>query len=407
MESLKLSSSIADVIKARKQIVYKEPKIALGMIVKDEEKVIMKTLRSVIDAVDVLYIFDTGSTDNTLELIKNFEKEIVPKRLYLLNGQFVNFEVTRNELLKFIDHHHASSDVDFILLLDANDEFHGCKELREFAQEKILKPEEDEGGFYIEQRWLYGDVIDKYYNIFFIRPRMNWKYRGVVHEYIGPENIDLAKPPQKCPPSVYIYQDRNENCEQSFVRYNRDRKMLLNELAKNPEDTRTLFYLGQTCDCLELYNEAYYYYQLRVNITTGFPEEIYHAKYRLGNLCIRLNKSHEDILHNYGGAIEFWNRVEPMLRLCEYYMFVRKQPLIAYGYASMALLANYPSEALLFVSNTDYNYRRYNRFVVCAFEVGDYVRAYEVCKQMMDLNIAIENDVENMTKIKEKLNINE
>lgn len=400
------ANKIHDVTDAR------EPKIALGMIVKNEEKVIIKTLKSALDAVDCMFIYDTGSTDNTIALIKEFEKTIAPKRIYMLHGEFINFEITRNELLKFIDNHHASQDVDFVLLLDANDEFHGCQELRKFAQERITRPQDDEGGFYIEQRWLYGEVIDKYYNIFFIRPRMDWKYYGVVHEYIGPKDIHLAKPPQKCPPEVYIYQDRNENCEQSFVRYNRDYKMLLQELAKNPNDPRTLFYLGQTCDCLELYNEAFYYYKRRVALGretekkfAGFPEEVYHAHYRLGNLCIRLNKSHDEIIENYSNAFEFWNRVEPIMRLCEYYLFVRNQPLTAYGYACMGLFVRYPNEALLFVSDTDYNYRRYNRFMVTANLTGDFIRAYEVGKQMVDLGIAQESDVENLKEVEKNLQL--
>jgi tetratricopeptide (TPR) repeat protein len=188
--------------------------------------------------------------------------------------------------------------------------------------------------------------------------------------------------------------------------------MLVEELAKNPGDPRTLFYLGQTCDCLELYNEAFAYYKRRVALGretekgfVGFPEEIYHAHYRLGNLCIRLNKAHGEILENYGNAMEFWNRVEPMMRLCEYYLFVRNQPLIAYGYASMALFARYPDEALLFTSDTDYTYRRYNRFMVSANLVGDFIRAYEIGQQMVELGIAQESDVANLKIIKENLEL--
>jgi hypothetical protein len=290
------------------------------------------------------------------------------------------------------------------LLLDANDEFHGSQELRKFAQDRLLTKTEDDGGFYIQQRWLYGEVIEKYYNIFLIRPRTGWRYHGVVHEYIAPPNLDTAKVPIRCPETIYIYQNRNENCEQSFIRYNRDKDLLLSELQTNPDDTRTLFYLGQTFDCLELYNEAFYYYSKRANILdTGLPEEVYHAKYRLGNLCIRLNKPHKDIIKYYMDAYEYWNRVEPLLRLCEYYLFVRKQPRIAYGYASMALFTPYPNEALLFVSDTDYNYRRFNRFICCAYEVGDFIRAYDIGVQMEKLNIAEQVDKENILKIKEKL----
>ena len=98
-----------------------QPKIALGMIVKNEENVIEKTLASAIDAVDCMYIFDTGSTDNTINIINTFAKKYPTKKLYLKQGEFENFEVTRNTLLEWIDNHIDSIDIDFILLLDAND----------------------------------------------------------------------------------------------------------------------------------------------------------------------------------------------------------------------------------------------------------------------------------------------
>lgn len=399
MSELKLSSTTINAVSVL------EPKVALGMIVKNEEKVILKTLKTVIDAVDSVYIFDTGSTDTTVQLINEFAEQYPTKQFFMKFGQFVNFEKTRNELLEWIDTHPESLDVDFILLLDANDEFNGCQELRQFAKQHLIDTSKDEGGFYITQKWLYGEVVEKYYNIFLIRPRMEWRYYGTVHEYIGPKNIKLAKTPVRCPETIFIYQNRNENCEQSFVRYHRDRTLLLEELKNKPKDPRTLFYLGQTCDCLELYNESFYYYKQRLEIKDdGLPEEIYHSYYRLGNLCIRLNKPHEEILENYLGAYEFWNRVEPILRLCEYYLFVRKQPRVAYGYASMALFTPYPSEALLFVSDTDYNYRRFNRFMVAAFEVGDFGRAYDIGRQMQDQGVAEEIDNQNVIKIKEKLN---
>ena len=201
MSELKLSSATINAASIL------EPKIVLGMIVKNEEKVILKTLKTVIDAVDCVYIYDTGSTDTTVQLINEFAEQYPTKQFFMKFGQFVNFEKTRNELLEWIDTHPDSLDVDFILLLDANDEFNGCRELREFTKQHLIDTSKDEGGFYITQKWLYGEVIERYYNIFLIRPRMEWRYYGSVHEYIGPKNIKLAKTPVRCPESIYIYQN--------------------------------------------------------------------------------------------------------------------------------------------------------------------------------------------------------
>ena len=46
-------------------------KIALNMIVKNESKIIIRLLESVLPIVDSYCICDTGSTDDTKEIIKN------------------------------------------------------------------------------------------------------------------------------------------------------------------------------------------------------------------------------------------------------------------------------------------------------------------------------------------------
>jgi cellulose synthase/poly-beta-1,6-N-acetylglucosamine synthase-like glycosyltransferase len=50
------------------------PKICLNMIVKNESKVILRLLYSVLPLIDGYCICDTGSTDNTIELIESFMK---------------------------------------------------------------------------------------------------------------------------------------------------------------------------------------------------------------------------------------------------------------------------------------------------------------------------------------------
>jgi len=49
--------------------------LGLSQIVKDEEHVIERSLNSIKSIVDHLTIVDTGSEDNTIEVIKNWSKE--------------------------------------------------------------------------------------------------------------------------------------------------------------------------------------------------------------------------------------------------------------------------------------------------------------------------------------------
>ena len=48
------------------------PKLYLNMIVKNESRIIIRLLRSILPIIDGYCICDTGSTDNTIELIETF-----------------------------------------------------------------------------------------------------------------------------------------------------------------------------------------------------------------------------------------------------------------------------------------------------------------------------------------------
>jgi glycosyltransferase involved in cell wall biosynthesis len=108
------------------------PKYALVMMLKNEKKRLSVTLESARGIVSDLIVFDTGSTDTTIDILKEFaERENI--KMHLKCGEFVNFEVSRNELLDFAD---TVDDVDVLLLLDCNDEIRCDKEQLDLALKK-------------------------------------------------------------------------------------------------------------------------------------------------------------------------------------------------------------------------------------------------------------------------------
>jgi len=64
-------------------IKYKENSVSGMMVVKNEEKWIWYAIKSVIDYLDELFIYDTGSTDKTIEIIKNIAS---PKIIFKSHG---------------------------------------------------------------------------------------------------------------------------------------------------------------------------------------------------------------------------------------------------------------------------------------------------------------------------------
>ena len=237
--------------------------IAVLLMVKNEHKRLHITLESIKNFANSLVIYDTGSTDNTIEICQNFCKvNNVPLRLK--QGEFVDFSISRNVALDFAD---SFEYINYILLLDTNDELKGGEILRKIAEEYM---EKDKSAFLVSQEWFSG-TTNKYYNVRFIKAHKGWRYQGSVHEYICNEDkVEDKKVDKLQIEQLYIYQDRTKDDDKTSKRFERDEVLLKKEYLKNPNEPRTVFYLAQTYSCLKDTENAYYYYKLRSKIIEGF-----------------------------------------------------------------------------------------------------------------------------------------
>jgi glycosyltransferase involved in cell wall biosynthesis len=102
-------------------IINELPYLSLNMIVKNEGHIIKDTLTKLYNKIkfDYYIISDTGSTDNTIEVMKEFFNE------NKINGQFyqdewIDFGYNRT---KAIEHSYGKSK--YVLIFDADDEIIG------------------------------------------------------------------------------------------------------------------------------------------------------------------------------------------------------------------------------------------------------------------------------------------
>lgn len=96
--------------------ISKRKKVCLSMIVKNESKVIVRCLGSVKPYIDSWIIVDTGSTDGTQDIIRNFYEDVPGS---VEERPWVDFAHNRNEALvlaklKF-------PEADYILTIDADE----------------------------------------------------------------------------------------------------------------------------------------------------------------------------------------------------------------------------------------------------------------------------------------------
>ncbi len=355
----------------------KDIHIAVYLMVKNEEKRICVSLDSVKDVIKSVVIYDTGSTDNTIQVIRDWcDRNNLPFRLK--EGTFVDFSTSRNVGLDFVD---TFEDIDYLLMLDSNDELKTPYEIMHVCNQ--FKGNNAHTGFLLCQEWFFGESTTKYYNVRLIKPRCNWRYKGVIHEYINRYtdttlHDEIINPTEivKCP-SVIIYQDRIADEGKSLPRYTRDKELLLAEIAKNPKDSRSMFYLAQTCECLNQPDDALYYYRLRTMLD-GFEEERFQSFLRCGDNATKLGHSSEERIKWYLKAFAHSKRAEPLVKIGNIYAEEGNHSMATFFYKEACGLP-FPSNAILFVDRKTYDYERFHKLGISAWYAGKYMEGKVAC----------------------------
>jgi hypothetical protein len=422
-EKKKEKKKIKKLLKIDNKTETKLPKITLSacIMIKNESARIHVTLESIKGVCDKVIVYDTGSTDDSQNLVKKWceDNKI---QLHMIEGVFVDFSVSRNKLLEFAD-----DKSDYLLLLDSNEELKDGKNLRNFVDTyngRVI-------GWHCLQRWLTANSYDQYYNIKLIKTKHNFRYFQSVHEYIESEEAKKDQSLLDRMNIFWLFQDRKFDDDKSKHRFVRDREMLYKEYLQDPNNGRVVFYLSQTFMCLGQYHISYRYYKKRT-IIEGFPEEIYHSYYHMARISQALNHDWSESLVLYLKAFEHTKRVEPLLRISEYYIKLGelneqkiKQQLItenvgkdsktpiqvnyvgcsyydlAYHYTKMATILDYPERCILFVNRQTYDYERW--FLLSQIILKDNNFTIFVNNNMLDKKGSIFENI--VKKYKEGLDI--
>lgn len=371
--------------------------IAVLMMVKNETKRLRVSLDSIKNFANSLVIFDTGSTDDTIDICKQFCSEFnIPLRL--LEGEFENFATSRNKGLDFAD---TFEDIDYVLMMDTNDELRNGDKLRQYAFENL---DSIKSSFLIAQEWWSG-ALNKYYNTRFIKPRDGWRYKGVVHEYLHNDTNIKDNKLGRLPDDVVLYQDRTQDDDKTGKRFVRDEVLLKAEYVKDPTEPRTVFYLAQTYSCLGDIENAYYYYKIRTTLV-GFYEERFQASLKCGEFSLKLGLDWYDSFAWFMKAFDIIERVEPLLQIGGYYQKNKKWAL-AYMYFDLACKLRYPENCILFIDRLAYDYSRWHLISIVAYYAEYINEGFEACKIAIEYGgkhgLNIEQDKKNLELYKQKM----
>ena len=300
----------------------KIPKICLNMIVKNESRVILRLLESVIHLIDGYCICDTGSTDNTIALMTEFFIRH-GKQGKIVEEPFIDFGYNRTYALKSALQFMPS--MDYVLLLDADMILTGPALLTP-AKIENFKASFTKDVYLVAQ----GSPGFFYKNVRILKNAEGYSYWGVTHEYVNrPSNstsgdIDL---------DTLFINDVGDGGSK-VDKFQRDIRLLEKGLEENPGNDRYTFYLANSYrDAGEPF-KAIEAFKKRIAIG-GWIEEVW-----MSYLCIgRCYKTMSDDIN----AIHWWlqgyqafpNRIENLYEIINTYRWQGKNQL-AYSFYIIA-----------------------------------------------------------------------
>lgn len=357
--------------------------ITLCMIVKNESHIITECLQSMLPYIDRYDITDTGSTDGTPELIKEFfDKHGVEGEVYLSDwkgfGDHGGKIGSRTESFQ-----NAEGKADYAWVIDADDYVMG-----DFKFPEVM--EADSYSLRIGRE----DFVWWRNQIF--KLSSGWSYEGILHEYAMCKSNPNAT-------SERLMGDYNINARTLGARnvgidhvqkYTNDANQLVEAMKDEPDNARYQFYLAQSYFDSQQHEKALEAYEKRAEMG-GWEEEVFYSKFRIGILRAILNKTWPEIQQAFLDCWEYRPiRAEPLYQIARLYRQVHNRPRLAFMYARMALEIPYPQQDILFISEDVYKYQLLDEIGATAYYAGKPHIGLAACQRLINENLIPEEHKE-------------
>ena len=355
-------------------------KLTLCMIVKNEEHIIKECLQSAAKYIDYYVICDTGSTDTTKQIIKEyFDSVNIPGEIH--DHEWQDFGHNRTLALNL-----CKGKTKWAIMIDADDYIEG---------NMPTNFDDEVDGYTV--KIARGNFEWKRVQIFNI-DRKNWRYEEPIHEY------PIAEMPMKVNhlDGPYAFQVRTAgyrtiSCATQQDKYWKDYLLLKEAIQKDPTSHRKQFYLAQSAFDSFKFDIAEEEYQKRVDMG-GWNEESFFAQMRIG-LCRELqNKPIEQVAD---AMIKAWEmrptRAEPLYHLSNVYRKHNRLPA-AFMIAFQALTIPKPPHDILFVDGDVYTWGILDEIVSTAHSVGKFHLGLQAADKLLVDNRLPGEQVERVQK---------
>ena len=375
-----------------------KPTICFATVCKNEAHIIKSVLESVYKYISYWIICDTGSTDETRQIITDFFKEKdISGELFV--DEWIGFGPNKTLMME-----RAKGKADYILHFDADDILMGDFN---FTKEDV--------GWDVYNFTIRRSTFE-YKSSLLYKANHSWKFCGVAHTIIRCldkpdfETKDLSNTNcyllsedvgfRSCDPDKYIRDA--EKLKQQFF----------DTLLDDPDvlNVRSVFYTAQSYMDAGRITEALQWNRLYTKLKNTWIEEEFEVNLRIARCLMYLDKPSDEIISQLKKTIEiFPDRSEPYLKLGQYLNVIKKFEE-AYKYLRQAEQNNLKlikKKYILFVDKHCYGKYLKDELSVACYWLCRYDEGLELLNEIIDDPDFIEQRprlLENIQHFNNKLN---
>ena len=296
-------------------------KLVLTQIMKNEAHVITRMLDSIKSIVDIVCLVDTGSTDNTIEVVKNWGTQNNVET-HVFERPFDNFENSRNYSIQVAREVTKDRGNDFWgFWLDADETIEILPNFNKAGINKDL--------------YMFNTYINvmKYTRNECYKLDKPFRFYGPVHEFIVCDDKNITSGLMEGI-NVRVQMDGGSWKGNIPEKYKSHAFVLEKYIDQNRQDPRWIFYTAQSYHdsaCVpdnreeneERLRRSLKYYKERISRTDGYPEEIFYSQFRVGTIMRALEEPWHLTLNEFLKAYSIDPlRAEPIKAIIDYYLSV-------------------------------------------------------------------------------------
>ena len=355
--------------------VYK-PKLCLGFVCKNEAPVILDLLNSTYKHISYWVICDTGSTDDTVAIIKKFyEEKQIPGELYV--DEWVNFQHNKSLLFE-----RCYQKMDYILHIDADDMLEGNFNF-EITEHK--------SSFYLNS--IAGGSLN-YKSTHLFNSALQWRFLGVAHTVCKFLDKDVDIESGDLSDKDFYIKIRNGGARAKDPnKFLKDALALKDQffetLYDDPHElnSRSAFYTAQSYHDQGMYKESLQWYRLYTKLKNTWIEEYFESHKRIAELYMKLNHD----LSKIADQVDLVNKICPDRAEASFafgkHLNNKHKHEIAYKYLSHARKMDFntiKNKYILFLFNHCYGKYINDDLAVACYHTKRYTESIKYIKEIID-----------------------